>query len=565
VVLEGQGIREPGTTGGKGSCPFRLILGVVWAISFGTGSIRAQAGLPEGPLTAVEQAWLEFRTLHDQLRLTRNLGATISPRGVPADSLTRRLSRESLRLQAMLKQIQPARISPEDARAFTLLTRQLAELEAEVFFQPPDDTPEDCREALPEALSWAPLDSLSARTFACYGQAARRIVVDRDTLDRLSILGLLGRTDDPERRRRLFLALEPVWRSVNGDDAQGSPYRAMVRLRRARWAASEAPFVERARGLGVASDTLEGWLVAVLEAWRGIMPDSLVEPWDFYYRTGEASRRLSSRIPLDSLRPLTERYYRSLGADPARLGVRYDLVPRPGKYPISFTDFGARTPIEPWIFTSYRIGGLDNLAELLHEVGHAVHLGAIRTRGAYTDWPDSDTFTEAIADIAALELYEPEWQRRFLGSAAPLSSSLRAKYAGIVLDVAWSLLEIRAHRYPEQSPNQIWTELTRDYLRVRPHPEWSWWAMRGQLVNSPGYMLNYAFGAILIADLRAQLIASHGEFTTGDPGWYRWVAERLFRFGRERAALQVVESFLGRGVSVAPLLADLSRARLPAR
>jgi hypothetical protein len=130
-----------------------------------------------------------------------------------------------------------------------------------------------------------------------------------------------------------------------------------------------------------------------------------------------------------------------------------------------------------------------------------------------------------------------------------------------VLDIAWSLLELRAHRDPEASPNEIWTAITRDYLRIRPHPEWSWWAMRGQLVNSPGYMMNYAFGAILIADLRAALIARHGAFTTGDPGWYPWVATRLYRFGRERPAREVVEQFLGRGVSVAALIGDLGRGR----
>jgi hypothetical protein len=151
-----------------------------------------------------------------------------------------------------------------------------------------------------------------------------------------------------------------------------------------------------------------------------------------------------------------------------------------------------------------------------------VHIAAIRTRPAYSDWPDSDTFTEAIADLAALDMYEPAWQRKFLGAAAPLEASLRAKYSGIVMDVAWSLFEIRAHRNPELSPNRIWADITSRYLRIRPHPEWSWWAMRGQLVNSPGYMLNYAFGAILIADIRARLVAVRGPFTpetrVGTPG-----------------------------------------------
>jgi len=504
-----------------------------------------------------------LRTLDDQLRTTRSLGATTSPRGVPVDSLVARVASASLRVHALAAQIDRARLESADARAYASLTGQLAELHAEAAGAPARiGDPSDCASPTPDQLRGATLDSLAAYTFACYGAAARRIVVDADTLDRLSILGLLGRTNDPERRRRFFLALAPVWQSVNGDDGESSPYRAMVRLRRARWG-SQSPMEERARGLGVSLDTLEHWLVAVLSAWRASMPDTLLEPWDWYYLTGEASRRLSARIPRDSLLPLVTRYYAALGADPERLGVHFDLVPRPGKYPISFTDFGARDPVEPWIFTSYRIGGFDNLGELLHETGHAVHIAAISTRPAYLDWPDSDTFTEAIADLAALELYEPEWQRRFLGDAAPLASSLRAKYAGIVLDISWSLLELRAHRSPEQSPNEIWTSITREYLRIKPHPEWSWWAMRGQLVESPGYMMNYAFGALLIADLRAALVAKHGAFSTGDPGWYRWVAAQLYRFGRERPARAVVEQFLRRGLSVQPILRDLGRSAPP--
>jgi len=85
--------------------------------------------------------------------------------------------------------------------------------------------------------------------------------------------------------------------------------------------------------------------------------------------------------------------------------------------------------------------------------------------------------------------------------------------------------------------------------------------MRGQLVDSPGYMLNYAFGAILIADIRARLISVRGRFTAGDAGWYPWVSARLYRFGHERPARKVVEDFLGRPVGVSAILADMARIR----
>lgn len=540
---------------------------VLAAILLGAGGAAAGQSAPApSPLAALESAYLELRDLRDQLGVTRSQGASVSPRGIPLDSLVARAERARARVLGFLEDAPgKRRLSSADSAAREHLRRQVIALgPADQVNEEAAATPVDCREPSTATAQTAGLDSLTDRTFTCYGAAARRIIVAGDTLDRLSILGLLGRTEATERRRRLFLALEPVWRSVNGDDGDASPYRAMVRGRLGRWAGA-TPMDERARSLGVRPDTLEQWLVAVLDAWRAGMPDTLLEPWDFYYLTGAASRMLSARVPLDSLEPLTNRYYRALGADPVKLRVHYDLVPRPGKYPVSFTDFGGRNPIEPWIFTSYRIGGLDNLGELLHEVGHAVHIAGIRTRPAYADWPDSDTFTEAIADLAALDMYEPAWQRTFLGAAAPLDASLRAKYSGIVMDVAWSLFEIRAHRSPETSPNRIWTDITSHYLRIKPHPEWSWWAMRGQLVNSPGYMLNYAFGAILIADIRARLASTRGSFTTGDAGWYRWVSSRLYRFGHARPARLVVQDFLGRPVSPAALLSDLARIGAPGR
>jgi len=253
--------------------------------------------------------------------------------------------------------------------------------------------------------------------------------------------------------------------------------------------------------------------------------------------------------------------WRALGADVEALRVHYDLDPRDGKDPVAFTTFGGRAPIEPWVFATYRAGGLDNLNELLHETGHAVHLAAIRTRAAFRDWPDSDPFTEAVADVVALDVYEPAWQQRWLGDSVPLAAGLQSRYGGIVLDVAWAVFELRMLREPGADPNVIWARLSRDYLHIRPHPELSWWAMRGQLVDAPGYMVNYAVGAMLIAAIRARIRTEHGPFVEGDTTLYAWMAPRLYRFGLERPTREVLAAFLGGPVSPAALLADMRRMR----
>ena len=414
------------------------------------------------------------------------------------------------------------------------------------------------------------LRQLTNIVFACYGNAARIIVVAGDTLNRLGILGLLGRTEDPRQRERLWRALEPIWRSVNGDNGVRSPYRELLRLRRTEWGDSGSPIEAKGPAFGLEPRELDRWLVTALAHWRSLMPDTLLEPWDWYYLMGEASRRLSSRIPeIPDLLRVNQDYYRQLGADPSRLHVRYDLEPRPGKYPVAYTDFGRHArwtgehllPAEPWVFTSYLSGGFDNLAELLHETGHAIHIAAIHTRPAYNDWPDNDTFTEALADLPTMELFEPAWQLRFLGDSAPLKASLRAKYSGIMFDMAWALFEIRVHHDPNADPNAIWTTITRDYLGIRPHPEWSWWAMRGQLVDGPGYLVNYALGAFLVADMRGAIGSVRGPDAWTDPGLYPWLSARIYHFGLERPSRDVLEGLLGRPLESMALLTDLERVR----
>jgi hypothetical protein len=538
-----------------------------WTVAACTSPAAAPAAA-RTRLAAAESTYAAARDLRDRIDVALAVGRRSAPDGSPLTDVLPRYDSLRARLEARLAAVDSAALGGEDARALGVMRRTLArDLGAVVL---PTGAPgpaaqrPDCKyepAALADRIHG--LDSLRARMYACYGWAQSHVAVGGDTLDRLTILGELGHTRDAARRRARFLALAPVWRSIDGDGGAGSPYRRLIALETEARGSGEPATAVQARASGVPPDSLEPWLRAILEAWRDATPDSPVEPWDWYYAVGRTSRALSPRIPRERLAGLNAAAWRALGADVDSLRVHYDLDPRDGKDPVAFTTFGGRTPIEPWVVATYRAGGLDNLNELLHETGHAVHLAAIRTRPAFRDWPDSDPFTEAVADALALDVYEPVWQQRWLGDSVPLAASLRSRYGGIVLDVAWAMFELRMLREPGADPNLIWTGLTRDYLRIRPHPELSWWAMRGQLVDEPGYMVNYAAGAILIAAVRARIREVHGPFTAGDPSWYGWVAPRLYRFGLERPAREVLEEFLGGPVSPAALLDDLRRMRLP--
>jgi hypothetical protein len=510
---------------------------------------------PRQPPTikTLEAAHQEARHYLDQIEVTKYRDADRNLRGVTLPELTERYRSARSKLDSLLGSISRPDAA-EDRRAFDAIKRAWES--------------EPIQEATADE---SPLAALTRQVYRGFGEAAQRIEFEGKVIDRLTILGLLPRTGNTERRKELFLSMKGIWDSVNGNTGSAeSPYRKLVALRVREWEKEgTSPFVSKAKEFGIEPGLMESWLTSILERWKTIAVGQELEPWDYAYATGKPSRILSPRIPRIKLEPVNDSYFSQLGAAPAPLGVRFDLEPRPGKDPVSFTTFGMRNRIEHrswiqgefWVFTSYRTGGLDNLSELLHETGHGIHLGGIRTRPAFEDWPDSDTFTEALADLAGLEVYEPGWQKRYLGTSVPLRDSLRAKYSSIVMDIAWALFEMRLHKQPQLDPNQVWTEITRTYLRIRPHPELSWWALRGQLVDSPGYMMNYALGAIIAAELRARTVEKRGRAISADDNtWYPFVAERLFRYGLERPSREVIEEYLGRPPSPGALLEDMARA-----
>ncbi len=499
-------------------------------------------------------------------------GRDRSARGVPLSTLSAQL--DSLRdsLAQFPDRVRALRLSTSDRAAWRAMRAEIAtEFAVPAAGKRGKTTrgglPVACAYDAPRLLADSGTRALRARITHCYRVATEAVRVGDSTFNRLGVLGRLGWQPDRDQRRALWTALDTVWRSVNGDDAPSGPWRTLIRAEAVAWTVGARPLDKSADALGIPARTIERAMESLLEAWRVATPDTLIEPWDYWFENGEASRRLASRIPRTRLLELNHAYYRALGADLTSFHTQYDIEPRIGQTPVAYTTFGDRprweagawVSAEPWVFATYADGGLDILNELLHESGHAVHIAAIRTRPAYADWPDANVFTEGIADIVALDVYEPTWQQRWLGDSVPTAVSLRARYGSIMLDAAWSLFEIRMHRAPNADPNAVWTEISRHYLHIAPHPERSWWAMRAQLFDLPGYMLNYAMGAIVVADLRAVLQQRHGSWLAGDARWYERMSASLYRYGREVPARVVLERLLRRAPSAAALTRDLAR------
>ena len=465
-------------------------------------------------------------------------------------------------LVARLAKLSTDGLSKSDARAVVLMRGSLTDFPADASTLSPTVK---CENAQKPDLAY---DALRAALYSCFDELANNLKFEGGTVNRVSAFSLLEQIKEPEQRKKLFLAFNPLWEAVNGRDQPDSPYRRLIRMTAtdAEKTKSKSAIVAAAESLGVQPANVETWLEQVLDTWRQVSGDTPIEPWDYRYVAGETGRQLDKAIPLEHLQKISERYYRDLGADLQGLGVLYDFDPRPGKAPLAYTDLlrcgrvvnGVWRPAIARISANYARGGLSNMNELIHEEGHAVHFLAVRARPAFT-YNDSLLFIEAFADVPSWSVYEPAWQQKYLGMSTSQTVSLRNLYSGVMLDVAWALFEVRMLHKPASDPNAVWTDITSHYLHVVPHPEYSWWAVRVQLMDSSGYMVNYGLGAVITADVRHRIRQSLGPFDSGDPRWYGWISERLLRVGGEFETADLLSRFLGRPVSPQALIEDMQR------
>ena len=514
------------------------------------------------PLAGTETAFLEFLDAANAVgAIDSGLYAEYEGRNLAAWQALEQEHRAALATK--LDAIDEAAIKPSEAEAVRAMRRTFRDYAEDVA---PGAAAPTCADAARKDAGFATLTGALA---ACFREIGNQMPFEGGTISRGSALQLMHDIEEPKRRKAVFDAFHPLWAALNGNNEPDSPYRRAIRLA-AEDARTNGSYIDQAaKAIGVTNDDVERWLIEMLDAWREANGPEKMEPWDFRYSIGEANRLLAARIPPDALVPLNQRFYLDLGANLEQLGVVHDLAERPDKSPLAYCDFlrrgrytedGAWRPTIARIVGSYPFGGLFSMNELVHENGHAVHISAIRNRPAFTDWPDT-LFTEAFADVPSWSVYEPEWQQKYLGTAIDEKTSLRAQFGGVILDVAWSLFELRMLRDPSSDPNAVWTEITSRYLHIKPHPEVPWWAMRVQLGEEPGYMINYGLGAVLTAEIRQRTIEAIGPINAGNPKWYGWTSEQLLVFGSERDTKRLMQDFLGRPLTSAAVLEQLRRMR----
>jgi hypothetical protein len=538
----------------------RLLLLVALSIA----GIGAAGAADAPPLAATESLFLQFLDARDAVSYVDS-GMVAEYEGATGAVWNERLTDRHKALLANVAALDVAKLSPADAAAIAAIRVTLADFgdPSPAVANAPDDP--ECKDRDNKALDY---EALSAVLSSCYREIGNVLKFEGGTIDRGGALGLLYDIEEPARRKALFDAFLPLWAALNGKNEPDSPYRRLIKLAAAEESTNGSGVEAAARAIGVTTADVERWLTQILEAWRDATGPAMVEPWDYRYTMGEANRRLASSFPGGDIVAVDHRFYRDLGVDLEALGVVYDIKSRPDKSPLAYTDFLKRGYYKDgeWHKTLARVvgryedGGLGSLNELVHENGHAVHISAIRNRPAYTDWTDT-IFTEAFADVPSWSVYEPAWQKKYLGTGLPVGVSLRGLHGSVMMDIAWSLFEIRMLHAPESDPNIVWTDITSKYLHIVPHPEVAWWAVRVQLVSRPGYMVNYGLGAVLTAEIRKRTAEAIGSFDAGNAKWYPWSSEQMLRYGSEKSAKTLMQELLGRPMSPDALLTEIRRIR----
>jgi hypothetical protein len=539
------------------------------ALAFGFASVACAAGQHTAPpdLKQLESAYADFNDAAGVVGLIDSDPARYAAGGYGGRARAAWVKIYQTRRSQLLEglgQLPLSDLSASDRRSVVVMREALAESAPTPESLAPVGRCADARRRN------SPLRALQQALYACFVELGNHLSFGDATVTRVDALGLLTTVPDPQQREALFRAFEPLWHALNGNDEPDSPYRRMIRRAAAQFHSKPSPVELAARTVGVPPGEPERWLERILDTWRQVSGDAVIEPWDYRFLANTGVRSLSELIAVDRLEELNQRYYLDLGLDLAGMGVIYDLASRAGKAPLAYSDFivrgrernGAWQPTSVRVSANYTHGNLGELNELVHENGHVAHMLALRTRPAFMDLGDP-VFYEAFADVPSWSVYEPAWQQKYLGRSGSERDSLRALYAGVMLDVAWALFDARMLRNPGADPNRLWTDITGRYLHVRPHPELSWWAVRVQLVDVPGYMVNYGLGSVITADLRQRITQELGPFQTGNPRWFGWLGEHLLASGEQHPTPELLREFLGRPVSPDALLAQLRRLSAP--
>ena len=285
------------------------------------------------PLTVAESTYADLNDANSVVGAIDS-GLFASFRGKDRAAWNQEFQAKREALAKQLAGLDARGLRPADARVLEILRAKLKSFAED----PASEGSQSgrCADSTNGAFS---VKALSNSLVGCFTEIANNLEFEGSRIDRASALTQLHELDDPARRKALFYAFEPLWRAVNGNDEPDSPYRRLIAQAAVDAKTAGSPIDAAARTVGVTSAEIEHWLVRILDAWSDVTCGEVAEPWDYRYAAGAADRVVAPQMAGLSLLDLDHRFYRDLGADLGRLGVLYDLEPRPDKSSVAYTDF----------------------------------------------------------------------------------------------------------------------------------------------------------------------------------------------------------------------------------
>ena len=184
--------------------------------------------MPVTSLTRAEARFLDIRDAFDAADLAEARGlATARSRQQAAATLAE--------LEYALEHVAADELGDEDARALTAMQQWVSEaLTMQRRQHAADGAPKGSGPI-------GDLERISRRIMDRYSAAQSAVDVGGSSLTRLAVLGELAIEPSSVRRRELFIALQPVWHSIDGDTDSTSPYKRLLLCSADRWARGRSP------------------------------------------------------------------------------------------------------------------------------------------------------------------------------------------------------------------------------------------------------------------------------------------------------------------------------------
>lgn len=283
----------------------------------------------------------------------------------------------------------------------------------------------------------------------------------------------------------------------------------------------------------------------IIQKIRMSMKIDTVEPWDLAYSPN--SEWFDSHFPKDSAMAILDRSMTSLGYPMDSLKIIFDLKPRGGKDQGAFC-IAAHVPDDIRISANLE-DGFCSYCVLFHEVGHALHESLIdQPYFIFRDSP-SGCFSEAMATINEMILYQPEWLREY---AAIPDSMIRSVIAGLkeedIITLRRRLADVyferELYRADGENANEIYWDMMSRFTSCGKHPDSDAWASNSQFVDHPANVQNYILADLIVAQTLGYLRKMNGTIIDNN-ATAEFMIDNYFRPGASKTWSDLIREATG--------------------